>query len=228
MAQFLVIWGDQFFTPALHWTQGNIDKGFEASLVGSSNHHGFRAPEMPAKVREWASQIQSISDPTNGLFSSTDYKMDDELIEGFGKEALNWLHIKFGQWLQPPLCFAELLDLNTSNPVQVAKRLLSKMKERPNEMDEDLWDAILQLVSEDVTDYEWADIHNGLNLRTALETIYLPIGIHNVDPEREFSIIHHKLKRAPNSSVNALSADLQSVGQLSSSFVRRIMSVFGP
>jgi hypothetical protein len=117
---------------------------------------------------------------------------------------------KFGAWQQAPLCLGEMLHAQAC-PVLVARKLTRKYKNVPKYVPAEVWSAICDMAEEG--DDNWGKYPvtlNGhkVNLKVYLEAVFLAICIHNVDPERAFSIIHAYVKHCPNAGLPAIAAHL--------------------
>ena len=206
------MWGLEFFQPALAWLEED---------------HGFRAPYMPARVREMKAEVKDIMENWENYNFSRLYhpKFKEqagwigeerlkEMIQAFGEEVLTWIEHYFGAWLLPPLSLGELLVPGAWQAYRTAAQLVRKHgEEAPTGVPNEVWNAIRSLARRD----KGIDLHayyvqcgdgRRVDLRTYLGAVFWVICVTNVDSEAAFSIVGHMLKRAPASGLAALSAHL--------------------
>ena len=130
----------------------------------------------------------------------------------FANTAHYWINDKFGQWLEAPLCLGELLQPGQAR--KVARKILKKSTALPKYVPEQVWAIICSIADpvsgggDDLMQYEITMQDRTVNFKTYLEGVFLAICIHNVDPERAFSIIHAYVKRCPNAGIPAIGARL--------------------
>ena len=206
---FVLTWGENLFKPGLKWIEhgrkvtGNTAgtarrrKEKDGDEVSSS---GYRAQEMPERVRKWNRDIDDICNSYADKFRSTIELMGGgeegknkckSMVDTFATRAKELVDEKFGAWLVTPLCLAEMLEVGEAQ--RVASKLYIKQQlehhgEAPRGIGKEVWAAISLFVDEHGEDMEKYDVelHDGtkLDLLTWLEAQFLIICIHNADPER--------------------------------------------
>ena len=105
VGHFVHTWGIYFFKPGLKWIEkGMQEKEDEEEKQTAS---GFRAPEMPPKVREWKREVEDMCTNYKTKFKSTievmggkeeDDKTCKDMVRQFADSILDMINKKFGQW----------------------------------------------------------------------------------------------------------------------------------
>ena len=145
-----------------------------------------------------------------------DYFGEQECISylyNFANTAHEMIKEKFGEWLEAPLCIGELLVDGGGRAPSIAKKLTRKYLQLPEHVPEQVWLNIccIAQTGDNLEDYDITLHGKTMNFKVYLEAVFLAICIHNVDPERAFSIIHSYVKDCPNAGLPAIAARLADV-----------------
>ena len=159
---------------------------------------------MPERVQKWKDSTEKARLNYESYFENTVQAMGGtdaakirckKLVDDMAKKATSLIDIKFGCWDKVPLALAAML--NPDEARGVATMLYRKHGEsEPAGVPKKVWEAINSWRNkekgDEMEEYKFKLGPQEIDLATYLQGRYLPVCIHNVDPERYGALSHEQ------------------------------------